>query len=118
MNSESACQGLTERMFHWPRLGWETASGPMFHSDLWQEMLFIMRMHERTFRFLWVPSHVGVAGNEGADNRAGKGRAQHPHNEVPHVKWAPPDREEAPRGQVERASAPLQADDWWAMSHL
>ena len=40
----------------------------------------IIREPGHTLSFQWVPSHVGLEGNDGADALAEEGREQHPNN--------------------------------------
>ena len=52
----------------------------MAHSDLWQQILFLMRLHRTTVRFFWLPSNVGIVRNEGANAPAAEGMLLHPNN--------------------------------------
>ena len=50
------------------------------HKDLWTELWERWRLLGDSVEILWVPSHVGVAGNEEADVRAAKGAKQALHD--------------------------------------
>ena len=80
MDAEIVFKGITEWMFKWRRHGWVGAAGPVGHSDLWQQIYILTLMHGDTLSFQWVPSHIGIEGNEQADRLAELGRLQHPHN--------------------------------------
>ena len=80
MDAEIVYKGITEWMFKWRRHGWVGAAGPVGHSDLWQQIYILTLMHGDTLSFQWVPSHIGIEGNEQADRLAELGRLQHPHN--------------------------------------
>ena len=54
--------------------------GPVGHRDLWESILVCKRMCGKMLYFQWVPSHVGLEGNEEADSLADLGRLRHPFN--------------------------------------
>ena len=74
-DSEYVFLGLTERLLRWERAGWKVE-----HADLWRLVLDLLLSHQQNATFFWVPSHVGLEGNDGADREAENGRLQHPHN--------------------------------------
>ena len=80
VDSEYVYDALTKHILKWEKAGWRSSSGAVSHSDLWIPLLAQMRRHQQTARFIWVPSHVGIVGNEGADQLAEQGRLSHPYN--------------------------------------
>ena len=53
--------------------------GPLAHKDLWTDLWGRWQLLGDSVEILWVPSHVGVVGNEEADSRAAKGAKQAQH---------------------------------------
>ena len=71
---------LTKHNLKWEKAGLWSSSGAASHSDLWIPVLAQIRRHQQTARFIWLPSQVGIVGNEGADQLAEQGRLSHPYN--------------------------------------
>ena len=86
LDSEYVYDGLTKHILRWERDFWRTGAGPVAHADLWIQLLACMRLHQTSVRFFWLPSHVGIDGNEGADALVEQGRLQHPYNELRQAK--------------------------------
>ena len=80
VDSEYVYDALTKHILKWEKAGWRSSSGAVSQSDLWIPVLAQLRRHQQTARFIWVPSHVGIVGNEGADQLAEQGRLSHPCN--------------------------------------
>ena len=53
----------------------------MEHRELWMSVLVERELAGDRLQVRWVPSHLGVAGNEEADKMAEQGRLRHPYNE-------------------------------------
>ena len=70
VGSEYVYNALTKHILKSEKAGWRSSSGSLSHSDIWIPGLPQMRRHQQTARFMWVPSHVGIVGNEGADQLA------------------------------------------------
>ena len=75
-DSEFRFNGLTKHILLWERRDWRG----IFHSDQWVQILGLARDTSRQYKFFWVPSHVSIEGNEGADRRAEEGRLLHEYN--------------------------------------
>ena len=75
-DSELVCVGLQSKCEKWVRHKWVGSRGPLAHKDLWTELWERWQLLGDSVEILWVPSHVGVAGNEEADVRAAKGAKQ------------------------------------------
>ena len=75
-DSEFCFNGLTKHILLWERRGWLGVS----HSDQWVQILELARDSSRQYKFFWVPSHVSIEGNEGADWQAEEGRLLHEYN--------------------------------------
>ena len=67
----------------WKRHGWRTSSGEVGHRDLWEHIDWQRGEAGDMLQARWVPSHLGVARNEAADELAGQGRELHPYNLLP-----------------------------------
>ena len=86
LDSEYVYDGLTERIPCWERDSWRTRVGPVAHADLWIQLLACMRLHQTLVRFFWLPSHIGIDSNEGADALAEQACLRHPYNELRQAK--------------------------------
>ena len=80
VDAEYVYDALTKHILKWEKGGWRSSSGAVSHCDLWIPVLAQMRRHQQTAPFIWVPSHVGIVGNEGADQLAEQGRLAHLYN--------------------------------------
>ena len=58
----------------WRRHGWRGASGPVADSWLWARVLALFECVRVDLKWLHVPSHVGIWGNEKANTFAESGR--------------------------------------------
>ena len=79
-DSELVCVGLQSKCEKWARHKWVGSRGPLAHADLWTELWERWQLLGDSVEILWVPSHVGVAGNEEADVRVAKGAKQAVHD--------------------------------------
>ena len=84
--SEYVYDGLTEHILRWERDSWRTAAGLVAHAHLWIQLLACMRLHQTSVRFFWLPSHVGIGGNERVDALPEQGRLRHYCNELRQAK--------------------------------
>ena len=66
----------------WKRHGWRTSSGEVGHRDLWEHIDWLRGEAGDQLQVRWVPSHLGVAGNEAADDLAGQCRELYPYNKL------------------------------------
>ena len=80
LDAQYIYKGITEWLPQWVSQGWLGASGPVGHRDLWEFIYETIRKLGHTPSFQWVPSHVGLEGNDGADALAEEGRGKHPNN--------------------------------------
>ena len=80
VDSEYVYDALTKHILKWEKAGCRSSSVAVLHSDLWITGLAQIWRHQQTARFIWVPSHVGIVGNEGADQLAQQSRLSHPYN--------------------------------------
>ena len=78
--------GPTMHILCWDRYSWRTGAGSVAHAYLWIWLLACMCLHQTSVRFFWLPSHVGIDGNEGANALAEQGRLRHPYNELRQAK--------------------------------
>ena len=58
--------------------GWGL-QGPLAHRDLWQRLWCSLQLLGDSVLVQWVPLHVGVQGNEGADQCAQQGASKSLH---------------------------------------
>ena len=75
-DSEFCFNGLTKHILLLERRDWLGIS----HSDQWVQILGLARDSSRQYKFFWVPSHVSIEGNEGADRQAEEGTLLHEYN--------------------------------------
>lgn len=69
-DSAYVLNGATEWYRGWIQKGWRTSTGdPVLNADLWKELLPLVSARGKWGRVKWVriPGHAGVAGNERAD---------------------------------------------------
>ena len=67
--------GLAQR---WRRHNWRNTSGDVAHADLWAPILELTERHGTEIKWMHVPSHIGIRGNEKADQLADLGRRKSP----------------------------------------
>ena len=86
MDSQYVYDGLKGAAFRWRAAGWVGQSGPVCNVDLWIQLLELVDTHTHThsgypyttIRWLRVPSHTDIPGNERADGLAEEGRIGSP----------------------------------------
>ena len=83
VDSEYIFKAITVWTDKWKRHGWRTSSGEVGHRDLLEHIDWLRGQAGDKLQVRWVPSHLGVAGNEAADELAGQGRELHPYNLLP-----------------------------------
>ena len=83
VDSEDVFKAITVWTERWKRHGWRTSLGEVGHIDLWEHIDGLRGEAGDNLQVRWVPSHLGVAGNEAADELAGQGRELHPYNLLP-----------------------------------
>ena len=67
--------GLAQR---WRRHNWCNTSGDVAHADLWVQILELTERHGTEIKWMHAPSHIGIRGNEKADQLADLGRRKSP----------------------------------------
>jgi len=78
-DSEYVRRGIDEWLAKWKLSGWKTAGKkPVKNQDLWQALDKAVGDHKVTWR--WVKGHVGIPGNERADELANRGLDEMLHN--------------------------------------
>ena len=81
LDSEYVFKGITQWSSKWQRHQWRVSGREVEHKDLWIAVLAERELAGDRLQVRWVPSHLGVEGNEGADQLAEQGRLLHPYNE-------------------------------------
>lgn len=68
-DSKYVLQGISEWIESWKSNGWKTAAKkPVKNVDLWQSLDELVKKHRINWH--WVKGHVGIEGNEMADQLA------------------------------------------------
>ena len=115
-DSEFCFNGPTKHILLWERRDWLGTS----HSDQWVQILGLARYSPRQYKFYWVPSHVSIEGNEGADRQGEEGRLLHEYNLQPLPKQqrlSPPDvPDSGAMGRGGREVTPLPQATSWLLS--
>ena len=71
-DSKYVRDGITSWIHNWKKRGWKTSSRkPVKNEDLWRELDAAVQEHD--IKWVWVRAHVGIAGNERADELARRG---------------------------------------------
>ena len=81
LDSECVFKGITQWSSKWQRHEWRVSGREVEHKELWMAVLAERELAGDRLQVRWVPSHLGVAGNEEADQLAEQGRLLHPYNE-------------------------------------
>ena len=75
-DSEQLYVGPKGKCGKWRRQGWVGSRGPLAHVDLWSMRWDRWQLCGDSVTMQWVLSHVGVRGNERADEGAVRGKRQ------------------------------------------
>ncbi|MGN1480092.1 MAG: ribonuclease HI [Acutalibacteraceae bacterium] len=69
-DSKYVCDAITKGwLYSWKRNGWKKADKkPALNSDLWEQMLSLLKMHKT--EFIWLKGHAGHPENERCDRLA------------------------------------------------
>ena len=60
--------GLAQR---WRRHKWRNTTGEVAHADLWAQILELTDRYGAEIKWMHIPSHIGIRGNEKVDQLAG-----------------------------------------------
>ena len=77
-DSEYVFLGTRGAARRWKLRGWTGSSGPVSNVLLWELLLDTLSAHTGSMKFIKVPSHVDILGNNEADRLADQGRLSHP----------------------------------------
>ena len=78
MDSQYVYDGLRGAAFRWRSAGWVGQLGPVCNIDLWIILLELVDSVVPTVRWLRVPSHTNIPGNERVDRLAEEGQISSP----------------------------------------
>ena len=78
MDSQYVYDGLRGSAFRWRTTGWVGQSGPVCNVDLWIRARDLVDRVSATVKWLRVPSHTDIPGNERADVLAEEDRVSSP----------------------------------------
>ena len=78
MDSQYVYDSLWGLAFRWRTAGWVGQSSPVCNVDLWIRVLDLVDRVSATVKWLRVPSHTDIPGNERADVLAEEGRVSSP----------------------------------------
>ena len=81
LDLEYVFKGIMQWSSKWQRHQWRVSGREVEHKELWIAVLAERELAGDRLQVRWVPSHLGVVGNEEADKMAEQGRLQHPYNE-------------------------------------
>ena len=69
----------------WKLRGWTGSSGPVSNVEIWEQLLSELSQPDKTIKWVKVPSHVTVEGNNEADRLADLGRLSSPLHPILHT---------------------------------
>ena len=69
----------------WKLRGWTGSSGPVSNVEIWEQLLRELSQPDKTIKWVKVPSHVTVEGNNEADRLADLGRLSSPLHPILHT---------------------------------
>ena len=78
MDSQYVYDGLRGSAFRWRTAGWVGQSGPVCNVDLWIKALDLVDQISATVKWIRVPSHTDIPGNERVDVLADEGGVSSP----------------------------------------
>ena len=91
IDSEYAYARLQGAAYRWRDNGWVSATGTVSNVDLWQQLLEAIQSSFTIFQWVKIPSHVGLHGNDAADELANRGRLMSPlHQSCKSCRPTPP----------------------------
>ena len=67
--------GLAQR---WRRHNWRNTTGDVAHADPWAQILELTERYGTKIKWIHIPSHIGIRGNEKADQLADLGSRKSP----------------------------------------
>ena len=111
LDSEYVYKGITQWSSKWQRHQWRVSGRDVEHKDLWIAVLAERELAGDRLQVRWVPSHLGVVGNEHADQLAEQGRLLHPYNEESPPKRRCLERQWEELGLEEMSSGEGEASD-------
>ena len=78
MDSQYVYDGMRGAAFRWRTSGWVGQSGLVCNVDLWIKVLNLVDQVSAIVKWLHVPSHTDIPGNEQTDVLAEEGRVSSP----------------------------------------
>ena len=82
LDSTYVCKGIVERLLRWRHHGWRNSSREVGHRDLWGQSCWLRGQAGDWVQINWLPSHLGVEGNEGVDELAQLDCLRRPNNRL------------------------------------
>ena len=73
-DSEYVYKGVLGGAHKWRRHGWRGSDGPVADASLWKRVLALLECVRCELQWVHVPSHIGIFGNEQANDLAEQGR--------------------------------------------
>ena len=64
--------------YRWRQNGWVSTASPVSNVDLWVQLLTLLESSNTVFQCIKIASHVGLHGNDVADDLANRGRLMSP----------------------------------------
>ena len=111
LDSEYVYKGITQWSSKWQRHQWRVSGKDVEHKYPWIAVLAERELAGDRLQVRWVPSHLGVEGNEQADQLAEQGRLLHPYNEESPPKRRCLERQWEELGLEEMSSGEGEASD-------
>ena len=84
-DSSDVILGASGAARRWKLRGWTGSSGPVSNVEIWEQLLHELSQPDKTIKWVKVPSHVTVEGNNEADRLADLGRLSSPLHPILHT---------------------------------